>query len=68
MCDGSFDIGDSSNACSSDGGIAPEKLLARALHDDLGIEVNPQALRMFIRTRWDRVQILAHKIHVAEYG
>ena len=42
---------------------APEVLLSRAFKQDLNVEINPQALRMFIRSRWDRVQKLAHKIH-----
>jgi hypothetical protein len=41
----------------------PEKLLAKAFKDDLGVEINPQALRIFVRWRWDRVQKLAHAIH-----
>jgi len=27
--------------------------------------MDPQALRIFIRWRWDRIQKLAHKIHDA---
>ncbi|MCA6108124.1 hypothetical protein [Bradyrhizobium cenepequi] len=43
---------------------APEILLARMVMGDLGIAgVNAQALRVFIRTRWDRVAVLAHRIH-----
>lgn len=41
----------------------PEVLLANVLKKDLGIDVHPQALRMFLRWRWDRVETLAHKIH-----
>lgn len=41
----------------------PEVLLASVLKKDLGIDVHPQALRMFLRWRWDRVETLAHKIH-----
>lgn len=42
---------------------SPEVLLANVLKKDLGIDVHPQALRMFLRWRWDRVETLAHKIH-----
>lgn len=41
----------------------PEILLAKAFKEDLGVEINPQALRMFIRMRWSRVSALAHLIH-----
>jgi len=42
---------------------APEVFLAKMLKDDLGVEVNPQALRMFIRAQWGNVSACAHKIH-----
>ena len=41
----------------------PEKLLAECLLRDLGVEINPQSLRVFIRWRWARIQKLAHYIH-----
>jgi hypothetical protein len=41
----------------------PEELLAKLFREDLGVEINPMALRMFIRLRWDRAQVLAHAIH-----
>ena len=43
----------------------PEKSLAKMFQDDLGIEVDPQALRFFICSRWSRVNVLAHAIHDA---
>jgi hypothetical protein len=46
----------------------PEVLLAKAFKDDLGVEINPQALRMFIRMRWIRVAGLAHAIHDYDAG
>lgn len=44
----------------------PEILLAKAFKDDLGVEINPQALRMFVRQRWARLATLAHMIHTDE--
>lgn len=44
---------------------APEVILAEAIKNDLGVSVDPQALRVFIRWRWDRLHRLAHKIHEA---
>lgn len=41
----------------------PEVLLAKMFKEDLGVEIDPQALRMFIRFRWGRVSALAHIIH-----
>ena len=46
-------------------GRDPEVILAEAFKKDLGVTMNPQALRIFIRWRWDRIQKLAHKIHDA---
>lgn len=46
-------------------GKSPEQLLADAFRRDLGVTFDPQALRMFIRWRWDRIQKLAHEIHDA---
>jgi hypothetical protein len=43
----------------------PEDRLAKMVRDDLGVSINPQALRMFIRTRWARVSKAAHEIHDA---
>lgn len=43
----------------------PEVSLAKAFKSDLNVDINPQALRMFIRTRWSRISTLAHKIHEA---
>lgn len=44
---------------------APEFLLARLIQSDLGVGVNPQALRMFVRSRWSKLSPLAHSIHGA---
>jgi len=44
----------------------PEQTLAKCFREDLGVEINPQALRMFIRMRWDRISTLAHRIHDAK--
>jgi len=44
---------------------APEVILAEAFKKDIGVTMDPQALRIFIRWRWDRIQKLAHSIHDA---
>ena len=43
----------------------PEVILAEAFKKDLGVMMDPQALCIFIRWRWDRIQKLAHKTHDA---
>lgn len=40
-----------------------EVLLARVFKEELGVEINEQALRIFVRTKWDRISKLAHIIH-----
>lgn len=37
--------------------------LAEMFQQDLGVTIAPQALRMFIRMRWDKIHVLAHRIH-----
>lgn len=44
-------------------GPPPEVDLADMLRNELGVEVNHQALRLFVRYHWPRVSILAHAIH-----
>jgi hypothetical protein len=44
---------------------APEVLLARLFKSDLNVDINPQALRMFVRTRFSRLSPLTHAIHDA---
>lgn len=44
----------------------PEETLAKAFKEDLGVDIHPQALRMFIRARWNRISVLAHAIHDGE--
>jgi hypothetical protein len=44
-----------------------EEKLVDIITQDLGIVVDRQALRMFLRHRWDRISALAHRIHKGEY-
>jgi hypothetical protein len=41
----------------------PEKILVDMIQQDLGVVIEPQAFRMFLRYRWDRLAPLAHRIH-----
>lgn len=45
--------------------LPPEQQLADLMRADLGVNVHPQALRMWLRWRWPRVSPLAHSIHDA---
>lgn len=58
---GNFDY--QNQGTDPDAGKSPEQLLSEAFKRDLGVVMDPQALRIFIRWRWDRVQKLAHNIH-----
>jgi hypothetical protein len=40
-----------------------EEVMAKMFREDLGITIDPVALRMFIRARFDRLAPLAHRIH-----
>lgn len=40
----------------------PEVAIARLIREDLGVDVNPQALRMFVRSRWKEISRNAHLI------
>ncbi len=40
-----------------------EDLISEMFREDLGVTIEPQALRMFIRHRFDRLSPLAHRIH-----
>lgn len=42
---------------------APEKAMARLIKSELGIDIAPEALRILIRAKWNRIQGLAHAIH-----
>lgn len=43
--------------------MSPERALADQFSRYLGVDINPQALRMFIISRWNRITPLAHQIH-----
>lgn len=45
--------------------LPPEERITKMLKDDLGVTINSQALRMFIRTRWARLSKAAHEVHDA---
>lgn len=41
----------------------PHELLAQVLKDELNVSVDPNALRLLLLHRWDRIAVLAHAIH-----
>lgn len=45
------------------GTLQPETRLSALIERELGIAINPSALRILIRAHWDEVQGLAHDIH-----
>jgi hypothetical protein len=40
-----------------------EEVMAKMFREELGITIDPVALRMFIRACFDRLAPLAHRIH-----
>lgn len=40
-----------------------EQLMVDMIREDIGVTIEPQAWRMFIRHRWSRFTPLAHRIH-----
>lgn len=44
-------------------GRTSEQLMVDMIRADLGVVIEPQAWRMFLRHRFDRMSTLAHRIH-----
>jgi len=65
MCVG-FDViavaGIHSQGCAN-GDRTSEQLMVDMIREDLGVSIDPQAWRMFIRHRFARISPLAHRIH-----
>lgn len=40
-----------------------EEVMCAMMKVDLGVDINPQAWRLFLRLRWERFAPLAHRIH-----
>lgn len=40
-----------------------EQVMVDMIREDLGVTIDPQAWRMFIRHRFGRISPLAHRIH-----
>lgn len=40
-----------------------EQIMVDMMKADLGIDISPQAWRLFLRWRWERFAPLAHRIH-----
>jgi hypothetical protein len=40
-----------------------EQAMVDMIRQDLGVVIDPQAWRMFVRHRFDRISPLAHRIH-----
>ena len=42
---------------------SPERRIANAMRNELGVVVNEQALRIFVRIHWEMLSKAAHEIH-----
>lgn len=40
-----------------------EQVMVDMIREDLGVSIDPQAWRMFVRHRFGRISPLAHRIH-----
>jgi hypothetical protein len=40
-----------------------EQIMVDLIKADLGVTIEPQAWRMFLRARWDQIHGPAHRIH-----
>ena len=40
-----------------------EKVMVDTIREDLGVVIDPQAWRIFIQHRWERLAPFAHRIH-----
>jgi hypothetical protein len=40
-----------------------EQIMVDMIREDLGVTIDPQAWRMFVRHRFGRISPLAHRIH-----
>ena len=44
-------------------GRTSEQVFVDMIRENLGVTINPQAWRMFVRSRFSRISPLAHRIH-----
>lgn len=44
-------------------GRTSEQVMVDMIREDLGVSIDPQAWRMFVRHRFGRISPLAHRIH-----
>lgn len=43
--------------------VPPENILAELIKRDLEVDVEPECIKHFVLNRWDRIHVLAHRIH-----
>lgn len=43
--------------------VKPEQSLSELMHRELDVDIDPVALKLFIRAYWSRVSAYAHSIH-----
>jgi hypothetical protein len=63
MCRAYIDEEAAALACAAQNEPRSEQVLVDMIREDLGVTIDPQAWRMFIRHRWSRIAPLAHRIH-----
>lgn len=48
--------------------VAPERKMVELMANDLGVTIEPKAMRLFLLHRWRLVSLYSHAIHDAEGG
>lgn len=43
--------------------VTPAHVLSRLMGDNMGVDIRPELLRLFIKFHWSKIAALAHKIH-----
>lgn len=51
------------NMVTGQSGRTSEQVMVDMIREDLGVLIDPQAWRIFMRHRWERFAPLAHRIH-----
>lgn len=62
-CGGSNQGQQSAQCNALSDGRTSEAIMVDMIRQDLGVTIDPMAWRMFTRMRFDRLSVLAHRIH-----
>lgn len=63
MCGGGAGNSAAGNQLAAQYQKSSEQIMVDMIREDLGVSIEPQAWRMFLRHRWERIHVMAHRIH-----